>query len=128
VAGPPLSAWVWLQAPQIGRSGVAEATPWPLGVVQLPPMAQTKKKNNKKNHWPLRVAGPPPMAMGWLQPPQIGRFGAAEATPWPLGVVQPPSRPKLEKKKKKSLAVEGSRTTPNGHGVASTAPDRPGPN
>jgi hypothetical protein len=43
----------------------------------------------------------------------------AEATPWPLGVVWPPPRPKLEGKKKKkeqkkSLASRGGQITPYG--------------
>jgi hypothetical protein len=41
--------------------------------------------------------------MGWAQ------SGAAEATPWPLGVVQPPPSPKL---KKKLFAIESGQASP----------------
>jgi hypothetical protein len=45
---------------------------------------------------------------------------------WPLGVAGPPPTAKQKKKKKKKIVGRwGSRTTPNGHGVASAALDRP---
>jgi hypothetical protein len=75
---------------------VAEATPWPLGVVWLPPMAQKKKK---KNHWLLEVAGPPPMAMGWLRPPRSADLGRPKPPHGHWGW------PTAQTKKKKLLAV-----------------------
>jgi hypothetical protein len=47
------------------------------------------------------------MAMGWLRLPQIGQAQTRK------------------KKKKKIVGRWGSRTTPNGHGVALAALDRP---
>jgi hypothetical protein len=79
----------WLRPPYIGRYGVTEATPWPLGVV-WPPSTANEFFFFLFLVWALGVAGSPPMAMGWLQPPQISRSGAAEAIPQPMVVVQPP--------------------------------------
>jgi hypothetical protein len=97
VAGPPLFGQGVASATPYGRSGVAEATPRPLGVVQ-PPRKPPRKKNG---FVPLGVAGPPPRAWGgcpvwggrshplakkgvvrppqfwasgWLQPPPISPF------------------------------------------------------
>jgi hypothetical protein len=68
--------------------------------------------------------------MGWPDHPLFGqgvasatpygRYGVAEATPRPLGVVRPPRKPPRKKKKKKTkwvCAVGGGWTTPKGLGV-----------
>jgi hypothetical protein len=46
------------------------------------PPPRPKTKNFQILFWPLGVVEQPPTAMGWLRPPQTGRFGVAEATPW----------------------------------------------
>jgi hypothetical protein len=95
----------------MGWLGVAEATPWPLGV-DCHPKGQIKKKKKKKKKkiWPkkglaLRGGSATPKGQthylkkkngfgpwGWLPPP-TGPKGWPLAKQWPLGVVWPPQGP-----------------------------------
>jgi hypothetical protein len=66
-----------------GRSGVAEATPWPLWVVRPPPRTKKKKLLKKRKEigpweWPNHPQGPrgsfghPSLAgLGWSKPPLL---------------------------------------------------------
>jgi hypothetical protein len=74
VAGHPIPAvWGWPKPPQAFGGGPATSK------------GQKKKKKKKKEKWVLAFGGgrTTPKGLGWLRPPPYGRYGVAEATPWP---------------------------------------------
>jgi hypothetical protein len=79
---PPRPIWGWSNHPH-GQGG-GPATP------KSPP----KKKKKKNEEWVLAFWGWPdhPQGPGGGFGPPKGRYGVAEATPRPLGVVRPPPK------------------------------------
>jgi hypothetical protein len=77
--------------PQIGR-GVVEPPPWPRGWSGYPQKPKKKKKKTKNGFWPFGGGRTTPKGLGVDSATPKGRYGVAEATPRPLGVVRPPPK------------------------------------
>jgi hypothetical protein len=84
VAGPPPRAWRWPKPPPTAGRGCPKPPPGPRGWSGHPqrpkPISPPPPPLFFWAFWGGRTT---PKGLGWVRPPPYGRYGVAEATPWP---------------------------------------------